>query len=146
MTIREANEIIRKYYEISLPDEEDDFRYTEALAFIIDSTKNPRAMMELGGWYYEKRNFDLALKYYEMAAEYKSTDAYACLGYIWYYGRTGEKDYEKAFNYYSLAAEAGNYEAAYKVADMYKNGYYVERDYEKYKEELNKTNQFVQHL
>jgi len=90
-------------------------------------------MMQLGGWYYDKRNFDLALKYYDMASEYKITSAYACLGYIWYYGRTGEKDFEKAFKYYSLAADAGDLESAYKVADMYKNGYFVEKDYEKYK-------------
>ena len=133
VTQTEARKMIREYYRISLPNEEDDFRYTEALAFLIDSTKDPRAMTELGGWYYEKRHFDLALKYYEMAAEYKDTGAYACLGYIWYYGRTGEKDYEKAFRYYSLAAAAGDDEAAYKVADMYKNGYFVEKDTEKYK-------------
>lgn len=89
--------MIRDYYKISLPGEEDDFRYTEALSFIIESTKDPRVMMELGGWYYENRHFDLALKYYEMAAEYNNTEAYVCLGYIWYYGRTGEKDFEKAF-------------------------------------------------
>ena len=133
MTITEAKRLVRDYYKISLPDEEDDFRFTEALGFIIETDRDPQAMMELGGWYYDRRIFDLALKYYEMAAEYKYEGAYVCLGYIWYYGRTGERDFEKAFRYYSLAADAGDYEAAYKVADMYKNGYYVEKDEEKYK-------------
>ncbi len=133
MTVSEAKKIIRRYYDISKPTEEEDFQYVEALTFLWEETKDPRLLLELGGWYYEKRRFDLALKYYEMAADYKLPDAYNCLGYIWYYGRTGEKDYEKAFRYYSLAAESGNTEAAYKVADMYKNGYYVEKDYEKYK-------------
>lgn len=136
MTITEAKSIMRRYYRISKPREEDDFRYVEALSFLIEETKDPEYMMELGGWYYEMRRFDLALKYYETAAEYKLTSAYKCLGYIWYYGRTVEKDYEKAFRYYSLAAEAGDTEAAYKLADMYKNGYFVERDYEKYKAEI----------
>lgn len=58
------------------------------------------------------------------------------LGYIWYYGRTGEKDYEKAFHYFSKAMERGNLIATYKVADMYKNGYFVEKDYGKYKQML----------
>jgi tetratricopeptide (TPR) repeat protein len=133
MTVSEAHRMAREYYRISNPTEEDDFRLIEALSFIIEETKDPHAMMDLGGWYYGKRRFDLALKYYDMAAEYKLTSAYACLGYIWYYGRTGEKDFEKAFKYYSLAADAGDLESAYKVADMYKNGYAVEKDYEKYK-------------
>ncbi len=133
MTLTEANKIVKDYYSLSKPGDDDNFIFLEALSFIVNETKNPRAMLDLGGWYYGKKEFDLALKYYEMAAEYKDPNAYNCLGYIWYYGRTGEKDYEKAFRYYSLAAKAGITEAAYKVADMYKNGYYVEKDYEKYK-------------
>ena len=133
MTVSEAKKMIRRYYDISKPTEEEDFQYVEALTFLWEETKDPRLLLELGGWDYEKRRFDRALKYCEMAAEYKLPDAYNCLGYIWYFGRTGDKDYAKAFRYYSLAAASGNTEAAYKVADMYKNGYYVEKDYEKYK-------------
>jgi tetratricopeptide (TPR) repeat protein len=133
MTVTEAERMIREYYRISNPTEEQDFQFIEAISFVIEETKDPHAMLGLGGWYYDKRRFDLAAKYYEMAAEYKLTEAYACLGYIWYYGRTGEKDFDKAFKYYSLAADAGDLESAYKVADMYKNGYAVEKDYEKYK-------------
>ncbi len=119
MTVSEAHGIAREYYNISVPTEEDDFRFTEALSFLLEETKDPRCMMELGGWYYGRRNFDLALKYYEMAAEYEYPDSYNCLGYIWYYGRTGEKNFEKAFKYYSLAAETGDREAAYKVAEFF---------------------------
>ena len=136
--------IIHYYFKNRIPDAEADFRYTEALRFIIETNNvlfAPWAILQLGGWYYERRNFDLALKYYEMAAADRDRDAYACLGYIWYYGRTGERDFEKAFKYFSLAADAGkyratyagDYKAAYKIADMYKNGYYVEKDEEKYK-------------
>ena len=39
--------------------------------YLIYELKNPKAILELGGYYYEQKNFDLALKYYEMAAEYK---------------------------------------------------------------------------
>lgn len=133
MKISEAKQILRDYYRISNPSEEQDFKFTETLRILIDETKDPRYMMELGGWYYDRKKYELAQKYYEMAAEYKYEEAYACLGYVWYYGRTGERDYEKAFKYYSLSKDAGNLESAYKIADMYKNGYFVEKDYEKYK-------------
>ena len=132
MTITEARRIERKFYDNPKPSEDDIFLFTEAMDYIIQTTKDPNAMMSLGGYFYDERKFDLALKYYEMAAEYKSDSAYECLGYIWYYGRTGTRDYEKAFYYFNLAKEAGNIVAAYKLADMYKNGYYVEKDYDAY--------------
>ena len=133
MTVSEAKKICRDYYRITNPTEEDDFMFTEALTFLIDETKSDEYMSELGGYYYGKQIYDLALKYYEMAAEYNNRYAIAGLGYIWYYGRTGKRDFEKAFNYYTKAADMGDIQCAYKVADMYKNGYYVEKDYDKYK-------------
>ena len=134
MDISEAKSIRRNFEQTDDPSEEEIFLYTEAMDYLIRETADPEAMLDLGGYYYEKKHFGLALKYYEMAADCKLPYAYDCLGYIWYYGRTGRRDFEKAFHYYSLAKEAGILEAAVKVADMYKNGYYVERDYGKYKE------------
>lgn len=134
MTVAEANRIKNAFYGKSAPTEEDVFLFTEALDYLIEETKNPQYMMELGGFYYGERKFNLALKYYDLAAEHKYVGAYDALGYIWYYGRIGTRDYEKAFRYFTLSAESGNLQAAYKLADMYKNGYYVEKDYEKYKQ------------
>ena len=133
MTILEAKRICSDYYNMTNPSEEDTFLYTEALKFLIEEAKDADYMAELGGLYYEDRQFDLALKYYELAAEYNNLYAISNLGYIWYYGRTGERNYEKAFYYFDKARQMGDVIAAYKVADMYKNGYYVEKDYEKYK-------------
>ena len=132
MTAAEAQRIGDEYEEKQVRTEEDEFMFTEALNFLIEVNKDPRDMMWLGGHYYEQRNFELALKYYEMAKSYDHDEAYGCLGYIWYYGRTGERDYKKAYECFSRLMEKGNPKAAYKVADMYKNGYYVERDYRKY--------------
>ena len=132
MTIKEAMKIEYDFYEIQSPTEEDVFRYTEAMDFLIRETGQSRYMMSLGGYYYEQKQFDLALKYYEMAAECQDPNADMCLGYIWYYGRTGERDYEKAFHYYSKGMEKGDLQCTYKIADMYKNGYYVEKDYARY--------------
>lgn len=132
MTIREAKKLLRSAYSNGNLTEEEKFELTEALSFLIRETHDPEYMMNLGGIYYEDRQFDLALKYYEMAAACDYQVAYECLGYIWYYGRTGEVDYKKAFEYFSKAAEACNVVAAYKLADMYKGGKYVEKDYDKY--------------
>ena len=134
MTEREAKRIMYDFFEMTNPSEEDEFIYTEAMDYLIKTTNNPEYMMSLGGHYYAKKIFDLALKYYEMAETLGYEPAYECLGYIWYYGRTGERDYEKAFKCFSRSAELGNIVSSYKVADMYKNGYFVEKDYEKYKE------------
>lgn len=134
MTREEAYDIIEAFERNQMPTDEDEFMFTEAMEFLINEDSNPKDMMYLGGWYYEQKKFDLALKYYEMAAAYDYTGAYECLGYIWYYGRTGTVDYKKAFLNYSKAYERGSDVCAYKLADMYKNGYFVEKDFEKYKE------------
>ena len=133
MTILEARRVCSDYYNKTNPTEEDTFLYTEALKYLIEETKDSDYMVELGGLNYEAREFDLALKYYELAAEYNNLYAISNLGYVWYYGRTGERNYEKAFYYFDKARQMGDVIAAYKVADMYKNGYFVEKDYEKYK-------------
>ena len=132
MTIKEAMQIEEDFYQIQMPTEDEVFRYTEAMEFLIRETRQSRYMMSLGGYYYEEKRFDLALKYYGMAAECGDPYADVCLGYIWYYGRTGERNFEKASHYYSKGMEAGDLQCAYKIADMYRNGYYVEKDYDKY--------------
>ena len=134
MTIKDALDIVRDYYNLNNPSEKEEFIYVEAVKYLMEETKDPQYIMELGGYYYGKKDYELALKYYEYAAEFDYEPAYEGLGYIWYYGRTGAPDYEKAFTYYSKAAQKGNVVCKYKVADMYKNGYYVEKDYDKYKE------------
>ncbi len=133
MTVQEARRMIQNFDESRVLSKSDEFRFIEAMNFLIEKERNPRDMMYLGGYYYEIKQFDLALKYYEMAAALDYDEAYECLGYIWYYGRTGEKDYPKAFSYFSKMMEKGHLVATYKVADMYKNGYGVAKDVEKYK-------------
>ena len=133
MTIPEAKRIQRDFYRLINPTEEDRFLFAEALDYLITETKDSDYMVDLGGMYYEQKRFDLALKYYEMAAESGNLYAISNLGYVWYYGRTGERNFEKSFYYFDKARQMGDVIAAYKIADMYKNGYYVKRDYAKYK-------------
>ena len=93
MTIKEARDIVNEFDERDNPSEDDIFLFTEAMNFLIEEERRPQDMMYLGGYYYELKNFDLALKYYEMAATYDYDPAYECLGYVWYYGRTGTRDF-----------------------------------------------------
>lgn len=124
---------MQKFFGIANPSEEEKQAFIKAMEYLIEATNDPAYMTCLGANYYGWRQFDLALKYYEMADELGYLDATIDLGYIWYYGRTGRVDYEKAFKCFDKGRKAGDVVAAYKVADMYKNGYYVEADYEEYK-------------
>ncbi len=134
MTVKEAKRIAESFDENHNPSGEEIFMFTEAMNFLIEEKHDPRDMMYLGGYYYETKRFDLALKYYEMAATFDYDPAFECLGYIWYYGRTGKRDYKKAFEYFSKLMEKGDPVSTYKVADMYKNGYYVEKNQKKYEQ------------
>ena len=136
----EAYEIIDHYYRNAEPASERN-GFIEAEKFLIETTGDPGRMMDLGGFYYEQKEFELALKYYEMAEMSGYEPAAICLGYVWYYGRTGTRDFEKAFRYFKRSEALGNPVATYKIADMYKNGYYVEKDYENYKDMVEKLYQ-----
>ena len=134
MTVKEARKIAASFDKNQNPSEDDIFMFTEAMNFLIEEEHDPGDMMYLGGYYYEIKRFDLALKYYEMAATYDYDPAYEGLAYIWYYGRTGERDFKKAFEYFSKLMDKGDPVSTYKVADMYRNGYYVEKDQKKYEQ------------
>ena len=108
--------------------------YIDALEYLIKETDDSLYMMKLGGWYYENRYFELAEKYYLMAAKKDDINAYSCLGYIYYYGRLGKKDYQKAYECFKKASDMGDIISGYKLADMYHRGYYVKKDEQKYKE------------
>ena len=98
MDIKEARKLVWDYEKIPNPNETDDFLYTEAMEYLIEEKRNPEDMLRLGGWYYEKKIFGPALRWYETAADLGSISACEGLGYIWYYGRTGKKDYERPSN------------------------------------------------
>lgn len=134
MTTEEARNNIDNFVFKTNLTKSEEFLYIESLKYLIEEENNSKDMMHLGGIYYEKKKFDLALKYYSMASSYDYDGADECLGYIYYYGRVGKPDYEKAYYHYKKSADRGNITSTYKLADMYKNGYYVKKDYEVYKE------------
>ena len=134
MTVEEARKRYEQYKEEIhwQNNHEHEDALFEVTEYLLNQTKDSWYSSDLGSYYYDRRQFDLALKYYEMTYELGDHDIAVCLGYIWYYGRTGTVDYEKAFRYFSEAAALGNDEGKRKLADMYKNGYFVEPDYAKY--------------
>ena len=76
-----------------------------------------------------RQSYQMAESLYLDAAEKGQYQAYCNLGYIYYYGRTGEPDYKKAFECFNrgvLLASDGN--CYYKLGDMYRKGLYVEKD------------------
>lgn len=86
-----------------------------------------------GTFFYDGRigeqDFKKAAELYEIGASLGCPNSLCALGYIYYYGRTGEVNYEKAYMYFSKSAFRDNDATSlYKVGDMYKNGYYVQQD------------------
>lgn len=138
MTVADALKIKDEYYENSVHTEDENFRYTEVLGFLIEETKDPKYMTELAWHYCDNKRFDLEIKYLEMAAELGDISACEELGYMWYYGQHGEQDYEKAFKYFSIGAGDDNGDGSlwckYKLADMYHHGLFVEKDEAKYRQ------------
>lgn len=158
MTQEEAWDLIFHYHAESEPEEKRS-SFEEACHTLMKQYDDYQAAVDLGGKYYSDQDYDLALKYYAIAAEHDIPYGYIGLGYIWYYGRLGTTDYEKAFACFSKALKllSGysidddsfwngewkipfdsedsyiNYiNTVYKLADMYRNGYYVVKDNSRY--------------
>lgn len=85
-------------------------------------------LLDIGANAYRRGNYEKALKYYKKSAELGNPQAACNLGYIYEYGRTGEKNPEKAFYYYSEAAMEDNVNAYYKIGDCYYYGDFVAKN------------------
>ena len=97
-----------------------------------------QALLTLGSLYYSgfydlPQDYNIAMSYYERAAETSELrDSWALnnLGYCYYYGKAGAIDYKKAYECYAYAAIQGNANSMYKLGDMYYNGQHVQEDVE----------------
>lgn len=128
-----ATQIIKRFDRLDNVTKEDEEEFIEASNYLIEVENDNKIMAYLGGYYYEKRQYDLAEEYYLLADHNGNKWAAGGLGYIYYYGRNGVVDYSKAMKYFLKAKENGDLEAAMKIADMYHNGYGVEKDDDIYK-------------
>lgn len=106
--------------------------YTEAAEM-----GNMTAQYNLGVMYFEgiakvKKNYDLAIVWFEKAAEQGCLDAKEQLGSVYYLGENGvEKNYEKGFRYTREAAMGGSLNSQNNLGLMYCNGDGTEKNVEK---------------
>ncbi len=82
-------------------------------------------LLNIGAQAYRQGDYQTAKDYYEQSAQLGQSQAACNLGYIYAYGRLGQRDDERAFYYFSLAAVDGNSNALYKVGDAYYWGNFV---------------------
>ena len=74
-----------------------------------------------------KTNVEI-VKWFKKAAEQGHAEASYELGWMYYEGEGGEKDYVEAAKWYHKAAEQGHAETQYYLGEMYRKGKGVEQD------------------
>jgi len=122
-------EEMHAFYRQDDPTEEQQFRFVEAMKILIDRAISDDDIIafsyNLAMYYRDIKEFDLERKYLEVGAKYGSSVHKEELGFIWYYGLTGERDFEKA---YCCFSECYTRRSKYMLADMYHEGAYVSYD------------------
>ncbi|MBB1068895.1 sel1 repeat family protein [Limosilactobacillus sp. RRLNB_1_1] len=91
----------------------------------VEIQKRSNELLKVGAKAYRQGAYVKAEKYYQQSANLGNPQAACNLGYIYAYGRTGDRNPEKAFYYFSLASISGNANASYKVGDAYYWGDFV---------------------
>ncbi len=76
-----------------------------------------------------KKDYILARKWYERAAEQKDVNALYSLGVLYHLGQGVSQDYEKAAHYYKEAANLGNADAQYNLGVLFNQGLGVPVDF-----------------
>lgn len=158
MTEEQAFAIIRDFYTRGKP-ERDEPAFEDACHALIYQMGRMDIAADLGAYYYEKKLYDLAAKYYTLAAEVGIPFAWLGMGYIWYYARLGIRDDQEACRCFIRTLEilSGTridesafwqvntkiklfcpedldtyINAAYKLADAYREGRGVEKNEKHY--------------
>ena len=88
-------------------------------------------LWEAGGVAIDMKDYEKALKYYQLSAEKGYVKAWKAIGSLYYYGDGVEQSYEKALEYWLHAAEQGSAEAQASIGDLYAKGEGVEQSCEK---------------
>ena len=79
----------------------------------------------------DMKDYEKALRYYQMSAEKGYVKAWKALGSLYYFGDGVEQSYDKALEYWQLAAEQGLAEAQASLGDLYARGEGVEQSYDR---------------
>ena len=100
-----------------------DLGFQDAIAFVSSQGSNLISQ--------KKAPVDVALKWYQFAAEHGNEEAQENLGRAYRNGQGVEQDYKKALEWFTKAAEQGHAVSQSSLANMYRNGFGVEQNYEK---------------
>jgi TPR repeat protein len=90
---------------------------------------NALADNDIGYKYYQKGNYEKALKIWTVEAEEGNKEAFYNLGLLYFFGNGVGKNLPLAFEYCQKAAVMGSPRAQNNLAFMYMNGLGVEKSY-----------------
>ena len=83
---------------------------------------NPQELYEIGLSYYLKKQYEVAMEWFEKSAQYGNAEAEYYLGSCYSYGTGVETDYAKAMEWYTKAASHNHSEAQNKIGIFHKHG------------------------
>ena len=102
---------------------------------VCASFGDKRCQNLLGLWHENgvgtEQNFELALEWYEKAAEQGYASAYGNIGNLYLKGEGVEQDFQKVFEYNSIGAEKNHPGCQHRLGVCYLRGNGVEKDYAK---------------
>ena len=99
------------------------------LISIMSIPTNVLADNDIGYKYYQKGNYDKALKIWAVEADEGNKEAFYNIGLLYFFGNGVEKNLSLAFEYCQKAAFMGSPRAQNNLAFMYIKGLGVERSY-----------------
>ena len=108
------------------------------LTRLFKKYQDPTFLFLVGNYFYEKKEYDLAFKYYSLGKDNGSYNCFPALGLMYYYGYAVKQNYKKAFSLLKI----GDWcipEATYCLGLSYKNGLGVEKDEELGEEYIQKA-------
>ena len=123
----------------------DEFDMKEVIGLYEDLTyaRDYEAMFFLGYIYYSgdkvKENYDLAMLYFKMSAQYNYARSQYYLGKMYFEGKGENCDFQKSLYWYRLASDNKDICATRDIAFMYSRGEGTKRDSGKAIELLKKT-------
>ena len=99
------------------------------LISIMSISTNLLADNDIGYKYYQKGNYDKALKIWAVEADEGNKEAFYNIGLLYFFGNGVEKNLSLAFEYCQKAAFMGSPRAQNNLAFMYIKGLGVEKSY-----------------
>ena len=102
---------------------------------------HPGAQNELGSYYLKRKDYSLAMEWFQKAAKFGNARAQNNLGLMYEHGMGVPQDYERAVEWYLKAAEQANASAENNLGLMFEKGLGVKQSYAKAKEWYEKASE-----